>query len=114
MSMKLTLPLPRDKKLTVLHRLEPGCLGPNGAEHIDAFCKIAEKQLQPVDADFVHWLLVPRFDKTLPETQYMIGDKKIRHEQAARYLRMFDMELDEFEEHYHEALASSIDAFLGH
>ena len=35
--MKNNLPLPAEKKLMVLFRLEAGCLGPDGKDHIDKF-----------------------------------------------------------------------------
>ena len=52
--MKTKLPLPQDKKLTVIFRLEPGCLGPDGEDHVEEFCKFAEKEVAPIDSDFVH------------------------------------------------------------
>ena len=104
--MKMQLPLPRDKKLTVLYRVEPGCLGPDGKQHIDAFCKFAELVSRAIHEQS------PRHDKTLAETQYKVGDKNLSHDQAARYLHMFGKQLDEFEEHLHDALASSIDEFM--
>ncbi len=112
--MKTNLPLPKDKKLTVLYRVEPGCLGPEGKGHIGEFCSFAQKEFESVDSDYVHWLIVPRYDKSLPETQYKICDKKLTYNKAAKYLEMFTKNIDEFEEHLHEKLAYLIDSYIEH
>ena len=112
--MKISLPLPQEKKLTVVCRIEPGCLGPEGKDHIDEYCRFAQKQVEPIDSDFVHWELVPRFDKTLPEMQYKIGNKNLTHDKAAKYLEMFKKNLDVFEDHLHEKLADLVDHYHGH
>ena len=112
--MKVKLPLSQDQKLTVVCRVEPGCLGPEGKEHIQAFCDFAQKQVETIDAEFVHWELVPRDDKTLPEMQYKISNKKLTHDKAAKYLALFKKELDIFEEHLHEKVSHLVDEYLGH
>jgi len=116
--MKTALPLPKDKKLNVLFRVEPGCLGPraladNGASYVEAFCCYAQKEVDDLDADFVHWDIVPRFDKSLPEMEYRVNNKKLNHDQAERYLKIFNKELDEFEDHLNERLGEIIESFLG-
>ncbi len=112
--MKARLPLSQDQKLTVVCRIEPGCLGPDGKKHIQAFCDFAQKQVEPIDADFVHWELVPRNDKTLPEMQYQVKGKKLTHDKAAKYLALFRKDLDVFEDHLHEKLSHLVDEYLGH
>lgn len=112
--MKDKLPLPQEKKLNVVFRVEPGCLGPEGEGHVKAFCEYAQKQVEPVDSDFVHWELTPRFDKALPEMQYKVTNKYLSHDKAARYLEVFGKDLDEFEGHFHDKLAQLIDEYLGH
>ncbi len=87
--MSNSLSLPKEKKLTVTYRVEPGCLGPKGADHIEKFCLFAQKQVESIDADFVHWEIVPRYDKSLPEMQYQIGKKRLSHDKAATYLQLF-------------------------
>lgn len=111
--MKNRLPLPQDKKLTVVVRVEPGCLGPEGQSHIEEFCRFAQIEVEPIDSDFVHWDIVPRHDKSLPEMQYKAMNKKLTHDKAAKYLQMFDKNLDEFEGHLHEKLSMLIDQHLG-
>ena len=111
--MKTKLPLPQDKKLTVLFRVEPGCLGPDGKDQIEEFCRFAQTEVESVDSDFVHWDIVPRYDRSLSEMQYKISNKKLTHDKAAQYLQMFKKSLDEFEGHLHEKLALLVDQYLG-
>lgn len=111
--MGLSLPLPLYKKLTVTFRVEPGCLGPDGVEHIEEFCKYAKKEVAQLDADFVRWVITPRYDKSLPETEYKTNNKKLDHDKAEKYLRVFEKELDEFEEHLQDKLAELIDEYHG-
>lgn len=112
--MKDNLPLPQDKKLTVTFRIETGCLGPDGESHISDFCSLAQEEIESIDADFVHWVLVPRSDKSLPEMQYRVGNKNLTHKQAEKYLNIFEKKLDEFEGHLHDKLAQLIDEYLDH
>ena len=112
--MKIKLPLSQDQKLMVVCRVEPGCLGPDGKKHIKKFCEFAQKQVETIDSDFVHWELVPREDKSLPEMQYKISNKKLTHDKAAKYLGLFRKDLDEFEEHLHDKVAHLVDEYLGH
>ncbi|MFT5420797.1 MAG: hypothetical protein ACI9D5_001548 [Candidatus Endobugula sp.] len=69
--MKISCPLPDNQKFTVTYRIEIGCLWPEGASYIDAFCLFAEKRVAGLDADFIHWYIVPRNDKKLVEMQYI-------------------------------------------
>lgn len=112
--MKINLPLSQDKKLNVTFRVEAGCLGPEGASLIDGFCNFAQQEVETLDADFVHWEIIPRHDKSLPEMEYKISNKKLSHDKAERYLELFGKELNEFEEHLHEKIAILIDQHLGH
>ena len=107
--MKNNLPLPQDKKLTVVVRVEPGCLGPDGNGLVEEFCSVAHIEFEPMDSDFISWEVVPRFDKSLPEIQYKI----LTRDQAEKYLDFFNKNLNEFEEHANEKLAILIDQHLG-
>lgn len=111
--MSENLPLPLYKKLTVTFRLEPGCLGPDGIDHIESFCKFAKKEVANLDSDFVRWVIVPRFDKSLVETEYKTNNKRLQYDKAQKYLQVFGKELDEFEEHLQEKLAGLIEVYLG-
>jgi hypothetical protein len=112
--MKNNLPLVAEKKLTVLFRLEPGCLGPEGESHIEKFCQLAQSEFASLFSDFVHWDIIPRNDKTLPEMQYMIGGRKLSQDKATKFLALFDVNLPEFEQELHKNLALCIDRYLGH
>ena len=110
--MKNSLPLPEDKKLSVTYRVEPGCLGPDGKSHISAFCNFAQAELKSLDSDYIAWNIVPRLDKTLPETQYSVVGKRMNHSQAEKYLSIFDKSLDEFEGHLGDKLSTFFDEFM--
>jgi len=112
--MNVTLPLAKEKKLTVIFRIEPGCLGPQGESHIKEFCQFAQKEVESIDADFVHWVLTPRSDKTMPEMQYQVSNKILTHDQADRYLDVFKKNLDDFEQHLHDGVTRLIDQYMGH
>ena len=106
-----SLPLQDNKKLSVTYRVEAGCLGPDGVNHIAEFCKFAQLALQTLDSDFVLWNIVHRNDKTLPETQYKVDGKIMNHYQAEKYLAVFGKSLDEFEGHLSEELTTLIHQF---
>lgn len=109
--MNASLPLPENQKLTVTYRVEPGCLGPEGANHIRQFCKFAEKDVTDLDADFIHWKIVPRFNKTISEMRYTVDRKQLTHDKADKYLSVFGKNLDEFEGHLQDRLAVLIDRY---
>lgn len=111
--MKTRLPLPQNKKLTVVVRVEPGCLGPDGRDHIEEFCGFAQSAVAAVDADFVCWMIVPRYDKSLPETQYEVDSRKLSYEKASQYLRIFERDIDAFEVGLNERLSHLIEEYRG-
>jgi hypothetical protein len=111
--MLISLPLPLYKKLTVTFRVEPGCLGPDGIRHIDAFCKFAKKEVANLDSDFVRWVIVPRFDKSMAETEYKTNNKRLDYRQAEKYLTVFGKDLQQFEDHLQDKLTLLIDQYLG-
>jgi len=112
--MNLNLPLPQDKKLTVLFRVEAGALGPEGVKHVEPFCVFAEKELVSLDSDYICWEIVPRHDKSLPEMEFKINGKKLSHDQAAKYLELFDQDLDDFELHLASNISNLVNGFMGH
>lgn len=97
--MSISLPLPDNKKLAVTYRIEPGCLGPQGFNYIEGFCQFAEQNVQSLDADFIHWRIIPRHDKTLNEMAYSVAEKQLTQKQADQYLQIFSKTLEEFEDH---------------
>lgn len=112
--MKESLPLPEDKKLSVTYRVEAGCLGPDGENYIAEFCKLAQLAFQTLDSDYIDWNIVHRKDKTLPEMEYNVAGKRMNHDQAEKYLTVFDKSLDEFEGRLSDKLTILIDRFMGH
>lgn len=110
--MNETRSLPEEKKLTVIFRVEAGCLGPDGADHVEGYCAYAEREMATVDAGFVRWSIVPRHDKAAPEWEYRVGHKRLSHDQAARYLEVFGKDLDEFEGHLQDRIALLIEGYL--
>ncbi len=111
--MKENLPLPEEKKLVVICRVEAGCLGPKGIDYIEEFCNFAQKEYASTEADYINWQIIPRHDKLLPEMQYRINNKRISRDQAAKYLEVFNKKLDLFEHHMHEKLGYLIEQHLG-
>lgn len=110
--MTTSLPLSGEMKLTVIFRVEPGCLGPQGASLVDEFCLFAQHHVESLDSDYVIWSIIPRNDKTLAEVQYSVRGKKMTHAQAEKYLSLFGKSLDEFESHLDDRLAELIDKFM--
>lgn len=103
--------LNNEQKLTVTYRVEPGCLGPTGADLIEAFCRYAQSQLQTLDADYINWNIIPRFDKTLPELSYQVLGKRTTQQQAEKYLALFGKRLEDLEGHLIDSLAELISNF---
>ncbi|QSX38929.1 hypothetical protein [Shewanella sedimentimangrovi] len=99
-------------QLTLLARLEPGCLGPDGLSHIAAFCALAQRSVQALAPGVCQWRLEPRLDKTLPELEFSIANRQLSREQADRYLELFDLEIDSLEERFHTKMAQLINQFL--
>lgn len=110
--MKANLPLPDDKKLTAVFRVEPGCLGPNGDDLVAGFCEFAEKSLRSFHFELVIWQVSPRADKAQPEMEYKVNNKSLTHVQADQYLGLFQENLDDFEAKMYDHIAELIDLYL--
>jgi len=108
----MTVPLEQNKKLTVIYRLEPGCLGPQGLNHIDHFCYFAQEKVQSIDSDIIIWKVLPRNDKLLPEMEYKLNNKKLSREKTDRFLNIFDKQIETFEESSHEEIAELIEMYF--
>jgi len=108
----MNVPLEQNKKLTVIYRLEPGCLGPQGPDHINDFCSFAQEKVQSVHSDMIIWKILPRNDKSLPEIEYKLNNKKLSREKAGRFLIIFDREIEVFEESFHEKIAELIETYF--
>ena len=101
-----------DKKLTIFLRIEPGCLGPRGKEHVKDFCFFAGKMFSSFSSDYVCWDIAPRENKSLPEIRYTVCDKKLAPEQVTKYLELFQLNQENFEEQLNDRLAFLIDQYL--
>lgn len=106
------MPLSPQQKLQVLFRLEPGCLGPDGLHHIEAFCQFAQPQTEQVHGNVVSWQLVPRYDKSLAEIQCYLANRLLAQTQADKYLAMFALSTEQIELDLNDWLSQKIDQFF--
>ncbi|WP_199608596.1 hypothetical protein [Flocculibacter collagenilyticus] len=104
--------IPDNKKLQIIYRVEPGCLGPEGMKHVEGFCQYAETEFSSINSDIINWKIVPRFDKALPELQYSILGKTLSEQKTTAYLSLFDKELAPLEDLAHEELALMIEKYF--
>lgn len=104
-------PIPDDKILTLTFRVEPGCLGPEGISQIEDFCRFAQGQISSSNSNFLLKKLIPRFDKSLPELHYQINNKTLSQDQVTKYLNLFNQDVSNIEEDFHEEIANLIDEY---
>lgn len=95
-------------------RVEPGSLGPDGKDHVEMYCRFAQKAFNKYEAKYANWQIIPRYDKALPELEMSLANKKLTPSQSNKYLELFDESLDEFEERVMEFISNLIDKYLGH
>lgn len=112
--MPVTLPLPAEKKLTITFRLESGCLGPDGVNHIEPFCQKAQDHFNANDGDYIDWRFIPRLDNALPEKDYSVNNRPINREQASKYLELFERRFERFDDSIDEILGELINQYLGY
>jgi len=110
--MNANIPLQEENKITVTFRVEPGCLGPAGQDHIIHFCNFVKKQYSGINTNIMDCKIVPRVDKSLPELQYQLKNKSLAHDKAKLYLECFDIDIDTFEEQLQEDLVQLIDDYM--
>ncbi|WP_144207556.1 hypothetical protein [Shewanella donghaensis] len=101
-----------DSKLIVLYRLEPGCLGPDGVDHIEIFCNLAQQSLASLDTDTCQWFLEPRHNKQLDEMAYCLGDKMLTRTQASKFLSSFSGDLEQAQEAFEDQLTDLINQYI--
>lgn len=99
-------------KLLIVYRLEPGCLGPRGADLIADFCEYVQTLSHSYNTDYIDWKIIPRIDKSIAELQYYLADKRITHEQAEHYLTLFNAELKTSESDFDDLLEVTIREYL--
>ena len=69
--------MPKPSTLDVTVRVEPGSLGPDGKDHVEMYCKFAQKAFNKYGAKYANWSIVPRYDKKLPEMELSLRDKRL-------------------------------------
>jgi len=111
--MKDNLPLPEDKKLTIVFNVESGCLGPNGKSLIDEFCVYTKKQLELMNSDYINWEVLPRASISIPEIQYKLYNKQLPSEKAAKFLELFNNSINKLELQIENKIIVLIEQFMG-
>ncbi|WP_394129957.1 hypothetical protein [Shewanella maritima] len=101
-----------EKRLTIIYRLEPGCLGPDGVDHILPFCQLINTALRKKEHPYVCWQVVARHDKSLPETQYFVAGKLLSQPQAQVYLAKAEQSLGDTVEQFEEMLTQFINHYI--
>ena len=94
--------------MTLLFRIEPGCLGPDGRQHIETFCKLAEQVYLRHPLNGVQFEFVPRYDKQLPEREFLLGERTLNRNQAIRLLEHYGLELARIETQLDDTLSRLI------
>ncbi|MGK0443337.1 MAG: hypothetical protein ACJA1U_000262 [Bermanella sp.] len=105
--------LTQAQKLTVVYRVESGCLGPDGASLVDDFCHFAQTELSAEGVEYVAWSITPRTDKHAPELQFQVAGKTLSRAQTQAYLAVFGENLDDFEVSLSSKLTGLINTFMG-
>lgn len=99
-------------KLSIIFRVEPGSLGPAGSDVVEAFCHYAQTRLTALDAALLHWDIVPRLDKTLPEIECRVGNRRLTQTQADQYLQCFDSSFEQIEDLLARDISGLIKRFM--
>ncbi len=110
--MKDAIAVPKEKQLSVLYRVEPGCLGPDGINYVKDFCQYAHNGFINHYKAYVSYQFIPRFDKSLAEMEYSINQRPLSSEKADQYMGLFAQTLSNFEDDLEEQLTVLIDKFF--
>jgi len=98
-------------KLTVVILIESGCLGPNGTQLIDEFCRCAQTFFDTLSSSNLEWQFSARIDKTKPEISYTVNNKNLTQLQAKKYLQILALQIDNFEDQLNERITFMIEEF---
>ena len=101
-----------ENRLTIVFRVEPGCLGPDGKQYIDEFCALVQRAFAQKTVGSVSWEIIPRYDKQLPETEYRLGERGFSRDKAQRFLAACGKDLDTLENKLNLALPRMIEQYL--
>ena len=102
----------QESKLSVLIRVEPGSLGPDGLEQVEKFCLLCQRIFN--DNGNLFWQVEPRYDKSLPEISYFVNGMMLNDDKARRLFSAHALDCDEIEEQAMDEISKLIDRFLGH
>ena len=111
--MNTVVSIPEEKKLLLIYRVEPGCLGPDGISYIKDFCKHAGDTFTNHHSNYVVYQFIPRYDKFLAEMEFSINNQRLSEKKASQYMSLFAQTLEGFEEDLQNQLTSLIDMFFG-
>jgi hypothetical protein len=111
--MNSNQPLPINKKLTVLFRVEPGCLGPEGEKLVKEYCELAQSKMEVVESNCINWVITPRNDKIQPELQFKINGKILDRGKAEKYLSFFAININVLERQLFKNITDLIEQYLG-
>lgn len=111
--MRRTTELAEHQKITVTYRVESGCLGPEGASLIEPFCAFAQQEVNTFATDVVKWKIVARTDKSQPEMQFSLMNKRISPAQARVYFQLLGKDFSLFEEEFVEFFYHVIECYMG-
>jgi len=103
-----------ERKLVVVFRVEPGSLGPDGVDHVIGFCLYSQQELENNNEKLVRCEIIPRNDKSLPEMEYRVSNKKLSHGQASKYLSALGGSLDAFDDALLDSMSNFIEQYMGH
>lgn len=101
-----------DQRISIVFRVEPGSLGPEGSEHAEEFCRYATGEFHTLNKDFANWIIIPRYNKQLPELEYRINQKSLPPVKARQYLALFKQDIAKFEEEVEERIAELVEEFF--
>ncbi len=99
-------------QMILVYRVEPGCLGPDGVDHVEAFCQFSNRTTVPESLGSIRWMFIPRYDKSLPEFEFRLKGKQLNATQCAAYLARLQLTMDDLELLMGEITAELIERFL--
>jgi len=98
---------------TVSYFLESGCLGAQGAQRIDGFCKFVTIKIKQSFPAFCSWDIKPLIDSQQRHIQYTLNQKTLTLEQAKRYLDAQQQDIKLFEDSVDDFVIDSIEEYQG-
>lgn len=100
-----------NRVMTLVYRVEPGCLGPDGIKYVEEFCNHSNKVMAQWQ-EAIQFFFTPRYDKSRPEVEYKLLGKTMKREQVESYIERLGITLEDFEADLGEKTAELIEAFM--